>query len=562
MKKHKVVISILLFYLVLCLPFLGNVHLFDWDEINFAEAAREMIVTGNWWNVQIGFEPFWEKPPFFIWLQAGSMKLFGITEFAARLPNVIVGLITLIVLYRSVINRYSKQAAVYALLLYIGSFTPHFYFKSGIIDPTFNLFMFLSIIGILKYIETKQLVAFFMAGFWLGLAIITKGPVALLIVGLTGLVYQIYYQQHFYNIKGLFILLGGILIIPSVYFGVQIYQSGWWFIQEFIIYQIDLFRYPIASHGQPFYYHTLVLLIGCFPLLIIALPTLFIALKTNEDYTFTRISKVLFWVVLIIFSAVTTKIVHYSSMCYLPLAVLGGVWLANKNIVAIYQKVLYVIIGFIWSIVFITIGSFGLPNGGLKPMLLKVIVDPFVQAQLSTEVTFSSLPLFLGLFYLGFTVYTVVKNNLLSLTSMLTTNALIITLFLVSVIKPLEKSLQGEWIDKLKTYQDKEMAHFTLGFKSYAHIYYTHQRDFRGVNQIKNRYLGYAGKSSYYELNQFEKQEFDVLIRDYIIKETFMPITVSAKLDKFEKMNTYPELVKVFEGNGYGIWERKEFFEK
>ena len=42
---------------------LGNVPLFDWDEINFAEAAREMLVTGNYSRVQINFQPFWEKPP-------------------------------------------------------------------------------------------------------------------------------------------------------------------------------------------------------------------------------------------------------------------------------------------------------------------------------------------------------------------------------------------------------------------------------------------------------------------------------------------------------------------
>ncbi|MFM7400989.1 MAG: ArnT family glycosyltransferase, partial [Bacteroidota bacterium] len=45
------------------LPFLGNVHLFDWDEINFAECAREMLITGDWLQPQIDFEPFWEKPP-------------------------------------------------------------------------------------------------------------------------------------------------------------------------------------------------------------------------------------------------------------------------------------------------------------------------------------------------------------------------------------------------------------------------------------------------------------------------------------------------------------------
>ena len=44
---------------------LGHVHLFDWDEINFAESAREMIETSNYLSVQINYQPFWEKPPVF-----------------------------------------------------------------------------------------------------------------------------------------------------------------------------------------------------------------------------------------------------------------------------------------------------------------------------------------------------------------------------------------------------------------------------------------------------------------------------------------------------------------
>ncbi|MEZ7931449.1 MAG: hypothetical protein QMC21_08000 [Flavobacteriales bacterium] len=64
-------IGILFFF-----PFLGHVHLFDWDEINFAESAREMIETGDFFRVKINYEPFWEKPPFFFWLQVISMKLF------------------------------------------------------------------------------------------------------------------------------------------------------------------------------------------------------------------------------------------------------------------------------------------------------------------------------------------------------------------------------------------------------------------------------------------------------------------------------------------------------
>src|SRR5688572_19043552 len=102
MKKIDYLIPFLLIMIlgsVLFIPFLGKVHLFDWDEINFAESAREMLLTKDYFRVQINFKPFWEKPPLFIWLQVLSMKLFGITEFAARFPNAIVGIITLMSIY-------------------------------------------------------------------------------------------------------------------------------------------------------------------------------------------------------------------------------------------------------------------------------------------------------------------------------------------------------------------------------------------------------------------------------------------------------------------------------
>ena len=74
--KHYIISIVILGYFVLFIPFLGQVHLFDWDEINFAEASREMIVTGDWLNVQINYEPFWEKPPLFIWFSSNFNVIF------------------------------------------------------------------------------------------------------------------------------------------------------------------------------------------------------------------------------------------------------------------------------------------------------------------------------------------------------------------------------------------------------------------------------------------------------------------------------------------------------
>ncbi|NJK86359.1 MAG: phospholipid carrier-dependent glycosyltransferase [Bacteroidales bacterium] len=110
----------------LMISFLGGVHLFDWDEINFAESAREMLVTGDYLTVRINYLPFWEKPPLFIWMQVISMKLFGINEFAARFPNAVCGIITLSVLFFTGKKLFGETFGYIWVLSFFGSFLPFF----------------------------------------------------------------------------------------------------------------------------------------------------------------------------------------------------------------------------------------------------------------------------------------------------------------------------------------------------------------------------------------------------------------------------------------------------
>ena len=128
---------------------------------------------------------------------------------------------------------------------------------------------------LVRAIENKTSWAFFISGLMLGFAVITKGPAAILLVGLTGLCYQWVYRINFYTFKEILILVFGLVVIPGIFFSIQVSQNGWWFLKEFIIYQIELFKYPIASHGQPFYYHVVVLLFGCFPLFVFSLKSSF-----------------------------------------------------------------------------------------------------------------------------------------------------------------------------------------------------------------------------------------------------------------------------------------------
>ena len=108
----------------LFIPFLGGVHLFDWDEINFAESAREMIKSGNYLTVQIDYAPFWEKPPLFIWMQVLSMKLFGINEFAARFPNAVCGIVTLVFLFNIGVKLFNKRFGIIWAMCHGGAWLP------------------------------------------------------------------------------------------------------------------------------------------------------------------------------------------------------------------------------------------------------------------------------------------------------------------------------------------------------------------------------------------------------------------------------------------------------
>src|SRR5579862_9906602 len=75
------------------------VPLTDTTEARYGEIARKMLETGDWITPQHDYGvPFWAKPPLSTWLSAFSMKVFGVNEFAARLPELLlaIGMLALV----------------------------------------------------------------------------------------------------------------------------------------------------------------------------------------------------------------------------------------------------------------------------------------------------------------------------------------------------------------------------------------------------------------------------------------------------------------------------------
>ncbi len=484
---------VLLWGAILFIPFLNAVHLFDWDEINFAESAREMLVTGNYQTVQINYQPFMEKPPLFFWCQVLSMKLFGINEFAARFPNAIVGIITLILVFTIGKKLHGRAFGFLWVLFVTGSFTPHLYFKSGIIDPLYNLFVFVTLYLFYLYItNNKQLKYAISIGVFIGLAIITKGPVALIVIGLTILVYWALKKfQSVLSLQHFFIAAGFALLVSASWFGVETIQNGPTFLLEFVKYQADLFLNPVAGHGQPFYYHALVLLAGAFPASIFAMKQLF--KKPINDVltvnTWTLLVLIQFWVVLILFSIVKTKIVHYSSLCYLPLTFFAAqqllAYMQQKETMPVWQKLIAFVLALVIAVLFVVLPFVDT----FKYKFIPLIEDDFAKGNLSIKGNWNGMEFFPGLFFIGITIVFFVKLLKKELL-----NAAFLLLFFLSffipvvlrlIVPKIEQYTQGAAIEFYEQKANEACYIETVGFKSYAHYFYGKVKPYHAVTTAK-----------------------------------------------------------------------------
>ena len=477
---------------LLFLPFLGHVHLFDWDEINFAECAREIIVSKDYLRAQIDFMPFWEKPPFFIWMQVISMKFFGVGAYAARFPNAFMGVVTFITIYyvgRKIVNN---KLAIWWVMLYAASWLPHFYFKSGIIDPTFNFFIFLSFfqVHLLRFSSRKGLHAV-LAGLFLGLAVLTKGPAAILVAALTFVVYMFVNRGiNEYKWKHILVITVCTLLPVLLWLSIAIVNYGTtygkWFLTEFITYQVRLFSTEDADHGGPFFYHFIVLLVGCFPASVFLFQYTRKRVTDNAaSHDFTKWMWILFWVILLLFSIVKTKIIHYSSLCYFPLTYLAALQLLKLSEgPAKLKKWVKGILLFIGSLIAILIAA--LPLAGIyKEKLILYIDDPFAVGNLSANVSWNYAECLWGIVYLAgiwVAVFLMNKNFRKGMVMLCIVQVIIIQVTVLHFTPKIEAYSQRAAIDFFENFKGKDVYIHALGYKSYANLFYAKKRPWTDQN--------------------------------------------------------------------------------
>ena len=488
MKKQSILLIdsiIVVLGAFLFLSGIGSVRLFDWDEINFAESAREMLVTGDWFNVQINFQSFWEKPPLFIWMQALSMKVFGVGEFAARFPNAIVGIVTLLTLFHCGLRSENQRFGLLWAGLYAISFFPFIYFKTGIIDPWFNYFIFLGIYFFSRYADDKKTGQAALSGLFTGLAVLTKGPVGFLIFGLTFLVWLAVRKFR------LQFRWGDVL----VYLVMLAIAGGAWFIalaatghgeviQDFLVYQVRLFQTQDAGHGGFPLYHFVVLFFGVTPASILAISTFRRSILAQEpesrNKNLFRWMMVSFWVVLILFSIVRTKIIHYSSFCWFPLTYLAA-WAASRMMdgklrFTAWHKTGLIGIAAVYGLLFT---AFTLADR-FKQYIISYVQDPFAVSCMEAEASWRGFEPVIGLVLLGATLWFCIlfgrRRQLRSFLPLAAGNLVFLLTVLFSGVSEAEKYSQASAIDFYEERQGEDCYVQPAYFKSYAQYFYTRRQ--------------------------------------------------------------------------------------
>ena len=466
-------------------PFLGHIHLLDWDEVNFALSSWEMIESDNYLQVTVNGEPFWEKPPMFFWLQTVSFKVFENPEFAARFLSALAGLLTTILIFFMGRQIISSGFGLIWGLLYSGSALSLFISKMAIMDPTLNLFVLGGIFSYYRMITStyQSYLHAILASISLSIAFLIKGPIAIVIPAIIFVLYFLFYEKSKFNLKHniFFILL--LFIFSSSWYILESFRHGFWFIEQFVAYQFRLISTSDAGHKGFFLFHFVVFMLLCFPA-----STFFI--KGFIDYwksdDFSKIMALLFSVVMVIFFIVQTKIVHYSSMVYVP-----GCYFSALSIHQFSKRERTSLTRLEWSLLGCSLAVYLIltlivPILVNQPkIILPFIHDVNIEASITQDITWPISGFFPGIFLLllgTIVCYLFYRKSVIPGLKFLIIATMIFTNSLWAFYLPLiEKYIQGDLIHYYKQIKDQPVDITTYKYKTYAHMFYGGKKVFDSI---------------------------------------------------------------------------------
>ena len=322
------VIALFIFFVWVLLSTLGGAALFEPDEGRNAEIAREILLLKDWVTPHYDFIPRLDKPMLFFDFVAVSYKLFGISEWSARLPSALAALGCLLLTYRFSRALWAGSVALWSTLILFTSVGFFALSRIVILDMLFTFFLTLALccffVGQSQVDGGKARGQFLVMYAAIGAATMTKGPIGFLLPAATIFVYILLTRQWLLlrHMELPFGILLFLTLSASWYLLAEARNPG--FVHHFL-WEENFARFATTrfNRTQPWYFYILTLPAGFFPWSVFlpgALAGLWKLPLTRE-----RLFLALWagWP-LLIFSLSSSKMFHYILPIFPPLAMIVG----------------------------------------------------------------------------------------------------------------------------------------------------------------------------------------------------------------------------------------------
>ncbi|OUL36709.1 glycosyltransferase [Nostoc sp. T09] len=284
---------------------LGNIGLVDETEPLFAEASRQMFVTGDWITPFFDGETRFDKPALIYWCQAIAYAIIGVNEWAVRLPSALAAMGVVGLAFYTVhwslsrqdeieqVSRPVRRYLTAGLAATIMALTPEMiaWGRIGVSDMLLTgciasalLCFFLGYAENAKFpiANSKLPNKWYLACYVLiAGAILTKGPVGIVLPGIIIGAFVLYLGNLRQVWREMNVLMGMliILVLSVPWYALVIWRNGWTFINSFFGYHnLERFTEVVNGHSAPWYFYFLVVLLGFAPYSVY-LPAAMIRLK-------------------------------------------------------------------------------------------------------------------------------------------------------------------------------------------------------------------------------------------------------------------------------------------
>lgn len=300
---------------------LGYAPLVIQDEGRYVGIAREMLVSHDWVVPWLNGVPFFDKPILYYWMEMIALKLGGVSEFAARLPQALLGASGVMMLYHTCKRLFNWRVGVFAALTL--AVMPLYFLLAHYADMDLEVAVFigLSLMNLLLAQQpdasSKQNRFYMWACFAAaGCAVLTKGFMGLVFPIMVSTLWMLW-TRYWPGFKRLH-LLSGLLIVLTINAPwdiiMQLRFPDYW---HYFFYQLQFARYfsHSFSHLEPFWFYIPVLIVGALPVSLLGLSALFNWRCLTMDYVKAHANQTFFLVwfvsIYLFFSVAHTKLIGY-----------------------------------------------------------------------------------------------------------------------------------------------------------------------------------------------------------------------------------------------------------